>query len=133
VAKLGPLWWQTNRRDGVKYCFLGGTKTTTKSAIKKQHYDKDKEIRCHQPSSPAAASHCPVTHSLPLTFVAVGVVMAVAVAVVVVVVVLVAFSLARARAVAVALALALARAVAVARVVVVEMAVAMLWRWRGWW
>jgi hypothetical protein len=39
--------------------------------LKNQHSDKDEEICCHQPSSPAAASRCPVTQILPSTFVAV--------------------------------------------------------------
>jgi hypothetical protein len=35
-----------------------------KPAFKKnQHSDKDKEIRCHQPFSPAAASSYPVTQT----------------------------------------------------------------------
>ncbi len=55
--------------------------TQPKSAINKnQHSDKDEEIRRHQPSS---ARSCPVTQTLPLTFVAVAVARAVAVAVVV--------------------------------------------------
>jgi hypothetical protein len=49
------------------------------SAIKKiQHSDDDKEIRCHQPSSLAAASCCTVNQMLPSTFVVVAVVVAVA-------------------------------------------------------
>ncbi len=48
--------------------------TKPKFAIKKnQHSDKDKEIHHHQPSSPTAASHCPVIQTLPLNFVAVAV------------------------------------------------------------
>jgi hypothetical protein len=53
--------------------------TQPKSAVNKnQHSDKDKEICCHQPSSFTAASSCPVTQMLPLTFVVVAVVVAVA-------------------------------------------------------
>ncbi len=39
----------------------------------KKSADEDKEIRHHQPSSPAAASSCQVTQTSPLTFVAVAV------------------------------------------------------------
>jgi hypothetical protein len=38
-----------------------------------QHSDKGKEICHHQPSSPAAASCCPVIQTLPSTFVVVAV------------------------------------------------------------
>ncbi len=65
--------------------------------MKNQNSDEDEKICRHQPSSPVAASHCPVTQTLPLAsgavavavtrVVAVVVVVAVAVAVVVVVVV----------------------------------------------
>jgi hypothetical protein len=59
--------------------------TQTKSAVKKQHSDKDKEILRHQPSSPDAASSCPVTQTLPSTFLVVVVTRVVVVVVVVVV------------------------------------------------
>ncbi len=54
--------------------------------MKKISILKDKEIRHHQPSSPPAASHCPVTQMLPSTFVAVVVARGVAVAMVMAVV-----------------------------------------------
>ncbi len=83
-----------------------------KSAIRKnQHSEKNyKEIRHHQPSSPAATSPCPVTKTFPLTFLAV--VVARVMAGLVTVEVAVAGS---AVAVAIALAVAVAVAVAVAR------------------
>jgi hypothetical protein len=83
-----------------------------KSAIRKnQHSEKnDKEIRHHQPSSPAATSLCPVTKTFPSTFLAV--VVARAMAGLVAVEVAVAGS---AGAVAIALAVAGAVAVAVTR------------------
>jgi hypothetical protein len=61
----------------IDYCSIFGLHnffvTQPKSAVEKnQHSDKDKEICRHQPSSPAAASHCPFTQMLPLTFVAVA-------------------------------------------------------------
>ncbi len=48
----------------------------------KKSADKDKEIRRHQPSSPAAASSFQVTQMSPLTFVVVAMAVAVAVTVV---------------------------------------------------
>ncbi len=114
-----------------KDLFSGGNKKHNQNLpLKNQHSDKDEEICCHQPSSPAAASRCPVTQMSPLTFVALA--MARAGAVVVVAAVVVEFALAGARAVAVVVAMALSRAVAVVRAVVVAMAVVMVWRWRGW-
>jgi hypothetical protein len=54
--------------------------TQPKSAVQKnQHSDKDKEIRRHQPSSPATASRCQVTQMLPSKFLAVVVTRGVAV------------------------------------------------------
>ncbi len=44
----------------------------------------NKEICCYQPSSPTAASHYPVTQTLPLTFVAVAMAKALVAVVVVV-------------------------------------------------
>jgi hypothetical protein len=55
--------------------------------LKNQHSDKDKEICCHQLSSPITASRCPVTQMLASNFVVVAMARSVAVVVVVVVVV----------------------------------------------
>jgi hypothetical protein len=49
-----------------------------KSAVKKS-LDEDKEIHCHQPFSPTAASNCQVTQTLPSIFVVVARAVAVAV------------------------------------------------------
>jgi hypothetical protein len=38
------------------------------AVIENQHFDKDKEICHHQPSSAAATSHCPVTQTMPSIF-----------------------------------------------------------------
>jgi hypothetical protein len=83
-----------------------------KSAVRKnQHSEKyDKEIRHHQPFSPAATNLCPVTKTFSLTFLAVVVVRAMAGFVAVEVAVA-----GGAVAVAIALAVAVAVAVAVAR------------------
>jgi hypothetical protein len=50
------------------------------AVIKKQHSDKDEEICRHQPSSPATTSRCPVTYTVPSTFLSVVVARAMAVA-----------------------------------------------------
>jgi hypothetical protein len=94
--------------------------TTKKSAVRKnQHSDKnDEEIRCHQPSSPATTSLCPVTSTFPSTFLAVVVARAMAGLVAVEVAVAgsaVVVAIALAVAVAVAAAVAVAVAVTVAR------------------
>jgi hypothetical protein len=62
---------------GAKDFFM----TQPKSAVKKISILLDEVIHRHQPSSPAAASHCPFTQTLPSTFVVVAVVRAVAVVV----------------------------------------------------
>jgi hypothetical protein len=81
------------------------------AVIKNQHSDNDKEIRCHQPSSIAATSRCPVTQTLPSNFLSVMVARAMAVLVAVVVAV-------AGGAVKVALALAVA---------------VLSWGGQGWW
>ncbi len=75
----------------------------------KKSAGKDKEIRCHQPSSPATASSCPIIAQMsPLTFVAV--------------------------AVAVEKAVAVAVTVVVAKAVAVAVAVRGWWQWQWqWW
>jgi hypothetical protein len=58
-ANNGLTNLQTQKINKHKYLLL------------KKSADKDKEIRCHQPSSPAAASSFQVTQTLHSSFVAV--------------------------------------------------------------